>query len=226
MRRVPLENVLRMFMAESSTSTSLYQHWLKAKDDGKKTFKYAGHELQVNELTPNSRLPYLMDTPSTKDKEDKVIDPAYLFNSGTCTPSQYAQIRNASLMAFGIVSEYLRGRGMVLADTKTEHGFNSANQIVSADELYTLDSSRFWKLNDQRSIIYQDGKPVSFSKEFARGMIKEKGQLFTPEQSVEISVRYIQGLQYLTGKPFEPDLRPRDQRIIESTNLILDYLGI
>jgi hypothetical protein len=28
----------------------------------------------------------------------------------------------------------------------------------------------------------------------------------------------------LTGKTFEPDLRPRDQRIIESTNLILEAL--
>ena len=35
---------------------------------------------------------------------------------------------------------------------------------------------------------------------------------------------YIQGLQHLTGQTFEPDLRPRAQRIIDSTNLILDAL--
>ena len=29
---VKVENVLRRYMAESSTSTSLYQHWLKAKE--------------------------------------------------------------------------------------------------------------------------------------------------------------------------------------------------
>ncbi len=87
-----------------------------------------------------------------------------------------------------------------------------------------MDSSRFWKLPDDGTIISRDGKPVSFSKEFARGMVKEKGQQFTVEQSNEIAVRYILGLQNITGKSFEPDLRPRDQRIIESTNLILDYL--
>jgi len=221
-----LENVLRIYMAESSTSTSLYQHWLKAKNEGKQEFMYAGHEIRTDQLTPNGRLPYLMDTPSTKDKEDKTVDPSYLFNSGICTHSEYTQIRNASRMAFGMVSEYLRNRGMVLVDTKTEHGRNSEGQIVSADELYTMDSSRFWKLNNDGSILYHDGKPVSFSKEFARGMIKEQGQKFTTEQSVEIAVRYIQGLQHLTGKPFEPDLRMRDERIIESTNLILDYLGV
>jgi phosphoribosylaminoimidazole-succinocarboxamide synthase len=55
-------------------------------------------------------------------------------------------------------------------------------------------------------------------------MVKEKGQQFTEAQANEIAVRYIQGLQHLTGVTFEPDLRPRDQRIIESTNQILDTL--
>ncbi len=221
---IMLENVLRMYMAESSTSTSLYQHWLKAKADGLNTFSYAMHEIAVNSIEPNGVLPYLMDTPSTKDKVDKTIDPYYLVENNICTQQQYKQIRNASLMAFGTISQYLKEKGMVLVDTKTEHGINSFGKIVSADELYTMDSSRFWKLNDDGTIMKRDGKPVSFSKEFARGMVKEKGQQFTQEQSNEIAVRYIQGLQHLTGKAFEPDLRPRDQRIIESVNLILDYL--
>lgn len=127
-------------------------------------------------------------------------------------------------MAFGIVTEYLREKGMVLVDTKTEHGLNAENQIVAADELYTMDSSRFWKLTDDGSVMERDGKPVSFSKEFARGMVKDTNMQFSTEQSNEIGVRYIDGLQHLTGKAFQPDLRPRDQRIIESTNLILDAL--
>ena len=79
-------------------------------------------------------------------------------------------------------------------------------------------------MNEDGSLKTKDGKPVSFSKEFARGMVKEKGQQFTDAQANEIAVRYIQGLQHLTGVTFEPDLRPRDQRIIESTNQILDTL--
>ena len=133
-------------------------------------------------------------------------------------------MRNASLMAFGVVTQYLSEKGMVLVDTKTEHGINAEGRIVSADELYTMDSSRFWRLDDEGNVLTRDGKPVSFSKEFARGMVKEKGQQFTDEQANEISVRYIQGLQHITGEAFEPDLRPRDQRLTESTNLILDQL--
>jgi len=127
-------------------------------------------------------------------------------------------------MAFGMVSQYLSERGMIVVDTKTEHGVNTEGRIVAADELYTMDSSRFWRMDDDGQVLTRDGKPVSFSKEFARGMITEKDQQFTLEQASEIAVRYIQGLQHLTGKAFEPDLRPRDQRIVESTNLILDHL--
>lgn len=219
-----VENVLRLYMAESSTSTSLYQHWLAAKEAGKATMNYAGHEIDVASLQPNGVLPYLMDTPSTKDAVDETIDTRYLFEKGICTEAQYAQIRNASMMAFGMVSQYLAERGMVLVDTKTEHGVNSNDRIVAADELYTMDSSRFWRLEDDGSLQTRDGKPVSFSKEFARGMVKEKDQQFTVDQANEIAVRYIMGLQHLTGVSFDPDLRPRDQRIIESTNLILDSL--
>lgn len=221
---VKLENVLRLFNAESSTSTSLYQHWMQAKEAGETVLHYAGHELSVADLQPNGILPYLMDTPSTKDKVDKTTDAQSLIDSGVCTQAQYNQIRNSSLMAFGIVSQYLSERGMVLVDTKTEHGINSEGLIVAADELYTMDSSRFWKLDDNGNVQQRDGKPVSFSKEFARGMVKEKDQQFSDEQANEIAVRYIVGLQHLTGVEFSPDLRPRDQRIIESVDLILDTL--
>ena len=219
-----LENVLRMYMAVSSTSTSLYQHWLKAKEDGPGEFDYAGHRLVVDALAPNGRLPYVMDTPSTKAAVDATTDAASLIGAGVCTGAEYAHIRNASLMAFGMISQYLAGKGMVLVDTKTEHGRNSAGEIVAADELYTMDSSRFWRLDDSGDILRVAGQPVSFSKEFARGMVKSRDQQFTEEQANVIAARYIEGMQHLTGSAFEPDLRTRDQRIIESTNLILDAL--
>ncbi len=219
-----LENVLRLYMAESSTSTSLYQHWLKARSAGEKVLHYAGHDIEVEKLSVNGRLPYVMDTPSTKDKVDNTIDPQYLAEKGICSTAQYRQIRNNSIMAFGMVTQYLFDKRMVLVDTKTEHGLNSKGAIVAADELYTMDSSRFWRLDEQDRIQTRDGKPVSFSKEFARGMVTQMNQQFSTEQAAEIALRYIQGLQHLTGKAFEPDLRPRDQRIIESVDLILNHL--
>lgn len=225
LKLVMLENVIRLYMAESSTSTSLYQHWLTAKAEGQTVMRYAGHDLEVDRLEANGRLPYLMDTPSTKDKVDRTIEPGDLIAEGVCTQGQYDAIRNASLMAFGMVTQYLADRGMVLVDTKTEHGINSDGRIVVADELYTMDSSRYWRVDDDGEIMTRDGRPVSFSKEFARGMVKDqKGDQFSREQANEIAVRYIEGLQHLTGEEFKPDLRPRDERLVESVNLILDAL--
>ena len=83
---IKLENVLRMYNAESSTSTSLYQHWLAAKEAGESVLNYAGHVVAVDELQPNGVLPYLMDTPSTKDAVDRTIDAQSLFDEGICTP--------------------------------------------------------------------------------------------------------------------------------------------
>jgi phosphoribosylaminoimidazole-succinocarboxamide synthase len=178
----------------------------------------------LGDLKPNGVLPYLMDTPSTKEAVDRTIDAAYLIEQEICSSDQYAHIRNSSLMAFGMVSQYLKQRGMVLVDTKTEHGINAEGEIVAADELYTMDSSRFWRIDEEGELLTREGKPVSFSKEFARGMVKEKGQKFSEEQANEIAVRYIEGLQHLTSAAFTPDLRPREERIIQSTELILDSL--
>ena len=91
--QIPLENVLRGYMAKSSTSTSLYQHFM----NGKRSF--CGHELPDN-LVPNGVLPYVMDTPSTKSERDESVSPQELFDTGVCTPQQYGQIRNASLVSF------------------------------------------------------------------------------------------------------------------------------
>ena len=224
LKLIKLENVLRRYMAESSTSTSLYQHWLKAKEEGVETMKFAGHELEVSGLEPNGPLPCVLDTPSTKEAVDRTVGAGELVESGVCTASQYTTIRNSSIMAFGMVTQALAQRGMILVDTKTEHGINAMGRVVAADELYTMDSSRFWKMTDDGGVLKRDGKPVSFSKEFARGLVTEKSQQFTAGQSAEIAVRYIQGLQHLTVEAFVPDLRPRDQRIVESTNLILEAL--
>jgi phosphoribosylaminoimidazole-succinocarboxamide synthase len=224
LKLLPFENVLRAFMAESSTSTSLYQNYVDAQKKGDNFLDFGGHSLKLSDLGPNCALPYVMDTPSTKEAEDKTVDPNYLVAERILDKEQYQQIRNSSIMAFGAVSQALKSRNMVLVDTKTEHGITSKGTIAAADELYTMDSSRFWQLDDSGSLVEREGKPTSFSKEFARDMIVKPSHVFDDAQIKKIAERYIEGLQHLLGQPFEPDLRDRDERVIESTNLILDEL--
>jgi phosphoribosylaminoimidazole-succinocarboxamide synthase len=222
LRPFAFENVLRLYMAESTTSTSLYQHWLR----GERVF--CGHILPET-LEVNGKLPYVMDTPSTKSKSDESIAPDYLWENGICTPADYLEIRNNALAAFGMVMAYDRQKGLLTVDTKLEHGHNHKGEIVVMDEVFTLDSTRRWKIDALTGELERDdqGKPRSYSKEFVRGMTFDPTTgLLSHEQQLEVAIRYIEAIQHLTGQPFEPDLRPRDERIIESTLLILAALEI
>lgn len=213
---IMVEMVLRAYMARSTTSTSLFVHY----QNGERRF--CGHRIPEG-LKPNEKLPYLMDTPTTKDKNDLSVSPEYFFENGVCTPEQYKQIRNGAMESFGRVSQFLLERGVILVDTKTEHGINRNLEIVSQDELYTMDSSRFWLKGDYEAAMKEGRDPISYSKQFARDM-SQGAQGYTPEQRRVIAARYIVSIQKLTGQRFEPDTRPREQQMIEDTNRILDYL--
>lgn len=249
LQQIAVEMVLRAYMAKSTTSTSLYQAYVVR---GERTF--SGHRLPEGLFT-NGPLPYVMDTPSTKsEKHDETIDPAYLFDNGICTPQQYQQIRNAAIFAFGQVSNFLRQRGIIAVDTKTEHGINHLGEIVSQDEIWTMDSSRFWRVEDyQRQLnLFLAGKdeellayiketqPNAKEKDYLEGgrvvttplsLSKEFARGFsegdkgyTAEQRVVIAVRYIMGIQHLLGTRFEPDMRSRDERVIRGLETIVSEL--
>lgn len=224
LRLIPVENIFRAYNAVSSTSTSLYQAWKR----GDKTF--AGHSIPDG-LVANGPLPYVMDTPSTKSEEHDVTQsPEEMIASGDITAEQYTAIRNSGLVAFGMASHFLRGKGILLVDTKFEHGINTEGKIVSQDEILTMDSSRFWLAADYEAQMerYNLGEleelnPKSYSKEFARGFSEgEKG--YTDEQRVAIGARYVIGIQELLGKRFEPDMRPRDERVVSGLRRVVESL--
>ncbi|QQG38809.1 MAG: phosphoribosylaminoimidazolesuccinocarboxamide synthase [Candidatus Woesearchaeota archaeon] len=214
LKTIPIEMVFRAYMARSTTSTSLYQAWLR----GDSTF--AGYGM-IRDLIPNGPLPYIMDTPSTKsDDHDETVSSEFLISRDFCSERQYLVMKNNGLAAFGAVSQFLRQRGIILVDTKTEHGVTKDERIVSQDELYTMDSSRFWLLADYKEQIEKlkrreitELDPRSYSKEFARGFSEgERG--YTPEERAAISARYIMGIQHLLGRRFTPDLRPWERRVV------------
>jgi len=224
LQSLQFENVLRAYMAKSSTETSLFQHYLR----GERYF--CGHKLPES-LIVNGKLPYVMDTPSTKsDEHDESVSPLTLFESDICSRRNYKEIINNSLVAFGVVSNYLRNRGLIAVDTKTEHGINSKGNIVVQDEVWTLDSSRFWLLDDyqrQMELLENDEieeiNPKSFSKEFARGFsVGEKK--YTNEQRIEIAVRYIIGIQHLLGRKFVPNMKGRNEQVIYGLEKVVEQL--
>ena len=225
LRGIPVENIFRAYMATSSTSTSLYQAWKR----GDKTF--AGHVIREG-LVANGPLPYVMDTPSTKSEDhDVTSSPEEMIRQGHVTPEQYTALRNSGLVAFGMAAQFLRSRGIILVDTKFEHGINQDGKVVSQDEILTMDSSRFWLASDYDAQMQRfnlgeldELNPKSYSKEFARGFSEgEKG--YTDEQRVAIAARYVMGIQELLAQRFEPDMRPRDERVVSGLKKVVENLA-
>jgi phosphoribosylaminoimidazole-succinocarboxamide synthase len=221
---IPVENIFRAYMAKSSTSTSLYQAWKR----GEKMF--AGHVIPEG-LVANGPLPYVMDTPSTKsDEHDVTLSPEEMIRDGYVSAAQYAAIRNSGLVAFGMAAQFLRDKGIILVDTKFEHGINKDGKIVSQDEILTMDSSRFWLASDYDAQMarfdlgeLEELNPKSYSKEFARGFSEGEAG-YTDEQRVVIGARYVIGIQELLGKRFEPDMRSRDERVVSGLRKAVEGL--
>ncbi len=218
------ENVLRRYMAKTSTMTSLYQAWLKAKNNSDENFSFAGRDFQTNELDANCKLSEIIDTPSTKAGDDITRSPEYFIEKGLVSREEYEETRDNSMKAFFAISNTLKRRGVAFVDTKTEHGKNSQGNIVAIDELYTMDSSRFWILDDSGDILLIDDEPVQIGKENARKRVKEKGQQFTRVEADEIAFDYIKGYQRLTGKRFSPDMRFRVERYKDGFKKIFENI--
>jgi phosphoribosylaminoimidazole-succinocarboxamide synthase len=215
---IKVEFVMRAYNAYTNTDTSLYQHH-KA---GSRNF--CGHALP-EKLIPNGKLPFLIDTPTTKESKDRSVAPEELHTTGICTPETYALMKKMGFTAFQKVSDFLARKQIILADTKIEFGINAAGKVVAMDELFTMDSSRFWPMKNWEKSVGKEEAVLSWSKEFARGMLSGDNG-YTPEQSKKIAVRYILGIQELTGEPFVPNMTPLQKEVESTIKHLLMYYRI
>ena len=88
----------------------------------------------------------------------------------------YDKISSAALKLYEEAADYAQTRGLILVDTKFEFGLvsNSSGkeqQLILIDELLTLDSSRYWPLNE-----YAPGEArPSFDKQYVRDYLVKAG---------------------------------------------------
>lgn len=215
---IKVEMVLRKYMAKSTTETSLYHHYVNLGER-----EFCGHKLPEG-LRANEKLPYLMDTPSTKSEgHDTSVTPKYLFDNGFLSPEEYDAIRNACIEAFGRGAAVLEQRGIILVDTKFEIGRNREGKIVFIDELLTQDASRYWIRQDYEEKFAKGEEPTSYSKQLARD-IGDPKQPYTEEEIKLIAERYFESYELLTGKKFQPDIRDPIEQIVDDINKGLEAL--
>jgi phosphoribosylaminoimidazole-succinocarboxamide synthase len=116
------------------------------------------------------------------------------------------ELRRLSIAIYQHGAELARSRGIILADTKFEFGRRPDGTIVLADEVLTMDSSRFWPADG-----YEPGRSQpSFDKQTVRDWATSTGWDKTPPAPPipdEIVQRtralYIEAYERIADEPFD-----------------------
>jgi phosphoribosylaminoimidazole-succinocarboxamide synthase len=170
--------------------------------DYQRTGEVCGHRLPVD-LRESDQLPEPIFTPATKAEEghDENISEAQMRDIVGAEVTE--ALRETSLKLYKEASDYARGRGIIIADTKFEFGRDGEGRIILIDEALTPDSSRFWPADE-----YTPGKSQpSFDKQFVRDYLETLAWDKTPpapplpdEVAEATTARYLEAYRLLTGK--------------------------
>jgi len=166
-------------------------------------------------LKENDQFPMPIITPSTKadnGEHDEDISREDILAKGIVSEEDYLVLEKYTKALFQRGSEIARKRGLILVDTKYEFGKTKEGKIVLIDEIHTPDSSRYFY--DEGYQERQDkGIPQKqLSKEFVRQWLIENGfqgldgqqiPAMSDDKIIEISNRYIELYEQITGEAFE-----------------------
>jgi len=156
LKALPIEAVVRGYLIGSG--------W----KDYCKTGRVSGVALPKGlELAERLREPIF--TPSTKAARGQHDENISMAEAEKLLGATLARkVRDVSLQLYARATEYARGRGIIIADTKFEFGLDTAGNLRVIDELLTPDSSRFWPAD-----TYKPGSsPQSFDKQYVRDYLE------------------------------------------------------
>ncbi|HTP16007.1 MAG TPA: phosphoribosylaminoimidazolesuccinocarboxamide synthase [Streptosporangiaceae bacterium] len=158
-------------------------------------------------LVEGSRLPDPVFTPATKaprgqhDENIPMSGVAELVGAQTA-----AELERITLEVYQRGAELAAARGIIVADTKIELGFDQAGELRLADEVLTPDSSRFWPAEQ-----WHPGRSQpSFDKQYVRDWLTSPqagwdrhSQEPPPPLPAEVVARtrhrYVEAYQRITG---------------------------
>ena len=125
-------------------------------------------------------------------------------------PELANQLKERTLQTYQQGADHALTKGIIIADTKFEFGVDEHGTVVLADEVFTPDSSRYWRAETYRQGVVQD----SFDKQFVRNWLTgpdsgwdRHGDTPPPPLPEEIvaatRARYIEAYERISGLRFE-----------------------
>ncbi|OBF40203.1 phosphoribosylaminoimidazolesuccinocarboxamide synthase [Mycolicibacterium peregrinum] len=120
------------------------------------------------------------------------------------------QLKERTLQTYLQGADHALTKGIIIADTKFEFGVDGNGNVVLADEVFTPDSSRYWRAETYQQGVVQD----SFDKQFVRNWLTgpdsgwdRHGDTPPPPLPEEIVAatrdRYIEAYERISGLRFE-----------------------
>lgn len=209
-----IEMIVRGYLAGSA--------WREYKDGAR---EICGVKLPEG-LRENEKLPHPILTPTTKAAagHDENISREEIIARGIVPEDVYRQVEEYALALFRRGSEMAAERGLILVDTKYEFGLHNG-KVILIDEIHTPDSSRYFYADDYEERFAKGEEQRQLSKEFVRqwliangfmGRPGEKVPEMTPEYCDEVSDRYIELYEHITGRKFKPAESENLQRRLET----------
>jgi phosphoribosylaminoimidazole-succinocarboxamide synthase len=221
---LPVEMVVRAYLT-GTTSTSIWVHYAR----GERVF--CGHAIPEG-LRQHERLPEPILTPSTKAEKgdhDVSASRAEILRISRMDPAEFDRAAALAMALFQKGQALCRERGLILVDTKYEFGRTPDGRVVVIDEIHTPDSSRFWYSASYEERFARGEAPESFDKEFLRRWLVERGfhgdgpiPEIPDEIRIESARRYLETIERITGRPFEPNLEEPLARIARN---VASYLS-
>lgn len=200
-----IEFVVRGYMT-GSTSTSLWTHYKNGSRN------YCGNELPDG-LVMSQKLEKNILTPTTKSEHDEPISLGEITSRGIMSQDDLDECSRAALELFAYGQKVAADHGLILVDTKYEFGKDADGVIRLIDEIHTPDSSRYWLAESYEERFKAGENPENIDKEFIRLWFRDHCDPYNDEVLpaapddlvVELSSRYIQLYEMITGETFPID---------------------
>jgi phosphoribosylaminoimidazole-succinocarboxamide synthase len=185
-------------------------------------------------LKEHDRLPEPIITPTTKASEghDEDISREQIIAQGIVSENDYIQLESYTRSLFARGTEIAAKQGLILVDTKYEFG-KRGDEILLMDEIHTPDSSRYFYADGYAERQASGEQQRQLSKEFVRewlianDFMGKDGQTvpeMTDEWIGQISARYIELYEQVTGKKFERQDYTNAEARME--NAVLHFLAV